>query len=236
MFIILDIILVAIFALFVFMAMKKGFVLSLLEFLAVILSFVIAFSISPILAQTTYDVAMEEKLVDTVESKIDEKFSLDDTNEQAEVLLDSIPDYMVTFAGAFDISMEDVKDEIADERFTSEGVASQLVEKIAQPIAVGALSVLFFLIVAVILLFVLKILAKMIAKIFKLPIIKSVNKVLGGVLGAFKGLAVVFFICTILTVFFSSGDSEISEAVNDSLIIGAFEEINPLFESLKENF
>ena len=236
MFIVLDIILVAVFALFVFTAMKKGFVLSLLEFLAVILSFVLAFSLSPVLAQAAYDGFVEEKLVESVESEIDENFSLEGANEQAEVLLDAIPDYMVSFAESFGVSVSDIKRDIADENFSNQNIAIGLVDKIAQPIATGALTVVCFMVIAAVLLFILKIAARMIAKIFKLPIINTANKLLGGILGAFKGIAVVIFICTILTALFSAGDNEIAKAVNDSLIINALEEVNPFYNSLQEKF
>ena len=83
---------------------------------------------------------------------------------------------------------------------------------------------------------VLKIVAKLLARIFKLPVIKTVNQALGGVLGALKGLAVVIFICTVLTALFSSGDSEIAVAVNDSIIVNAVKEINPFIKSLQGNF
>jgi hypothetical protein len=70
----------------------------------------------------------------------------------------------------------------------------------------------------------------------RLPLIKNVNQILGGVLGACKGFAVVIFICTILTVFFASGDNELAAAVNDSVIINLIDNVNPLVNSLKEFF
>ena len=79
-------------------------------------------------------------------------------------------------------------------------------------------------------------LAQIIAKIFKIPVIKTVNKLLGGILGACKGFAVVLFICTILTVFFASGDNELAAAVNDSVVVNLIDNVNPLVNSLKEIF
>lgn len=236
MFLVIDIILVAVFALFVYTAMKKGFMLSLLEFLAVIISFVLAYSLSPVVAEAAYDGFVEKQLVESVEEKIDENFSLEETGEQAEQLLDAIPDYMVIFAESFGISVNDIKHDLAKEDLTNENLATELVENIAQPIAIGALTVVSFLILAVVLQIILKVLARLISGVFKLPVIGSANKILGAILGACKGIVVVIFICTVLTVVFSSGDNEIADAVNDSLVINALDEINPFIKSLKDSF
>lgn len=236
MFLVIDIILVAVFALFVYTAMKKGFMLSLLEFLAVIISFVLAYSLSPVVAEAAYDGFVEKQLVESVEDKIDENFSLEETGEQAEQLLDAIPDYMVIFAESFGISVNDIKRDLAKEDLSNENLATELVENIAQPIAIGALTVVSFLILAVVLQIILKVLARLISGVFKLPVIGSANKILGAILGACKGIVVVIFICTVLTVVFSSGDNEIADAVNDSLVINALDEINPFIKSLKDSF
>ncbi len=229
----IDIILVVIFAAFVFTAVKKGFVLSLLEFVAVILAFVLAYNFSPKVAEAAYDGFVKEATINAIETQIEENVSLTETSTQTQMLLESIPDYMVSVADFMGISVESIKQDVANSSFTSENIATELVEKIAQPIILGTLTALSFVALAIVLLFVLKFLAKIIAKIFKLPLIKTVNKFLGGLLGACKGLAVVIFICTILTVFFASGDNEFATAINDSIIVNLIDDFNPLVKSLK---
>ena len=45
---------------------------------------------------------------------------------------------------------------------------------------------------------VLQLVARAVCKLFELPVIRSVNRVLGGVFGALKGLFVVVFACLLL--------------------------------------
>ncbi len=232
----LDIILVVIFAAFIFTAVKKGFVLSLLEFVAVILAFVSAYSFSPKVAEAAYDGFVKDATIKAIETQIDENVSLTETSIQTQVIIESIPDYMVSFAEFVGISVDDIKESVANSQITSENIATELVEKIAQPIILGALTALSFVILAIVLMFALKFLAKIVAKIFKLPILKTLNKTLGGILGACKGLAVVIFICTVLTIFFASGDNELADAVNNSFVVDLVDKINPFIKSLKENF
>lgn len=232
----IDIILVVIFASFVLTAVKKGFILSLLEFAAVILALVLAYNFSPKVAETAYDGFVKEATIKTIETQIEENVSLQETSTQAQLLLESIPDYMVSVADFMGVSVDDIKQSVASSKLTSENIATELVEKIAQPIIIGALTALSFVVLAIVLLFVLKFLAQIIAKIFKIPVIKTVNKLLGGILGACKGFAVVLFICTVLTVFFASGDNELAAAVNDSVVVNLIDNVNPLVNSLKEIF
>ena len=232
----IDIILVVIFASFVLTAVKKGFILSLLEFAAVILALVLAYYFSPKVAETAYDGFVKEATIKTIETQIEENVSLQETTTQTQLLLESIPDYMVSVADFMGVSVDDIKQSVASSKLTSENIATELVEKIAQPIIIGALTALSFVVLAIVLLFVLKFLAQIIAKIFKIPVIKTVNNLLGGILGACKGFAVVLFICTILTVFFASGDNELAAAVNDSVVVNLIDNVNPLVNSLKEIF
>lgn len=232
----IDIILVVIFAAFVFTAVRKGFVLSLLEFGAVILAVLLAYNFSPKVAEAAYDGFAREVTINVIETQIEEKISLSETATQSQVFLESIPDYVVSVAEFAGLSIDDIKNSIATSEFTSENIATELVDKIAQPIILGVLTAVSFVVLAIVLMFVLKLLARVIAKVFRLPIIKTLNKLLGGVLGACKGLAVIMFICTVLTIFFASGSGELAEAVNNSLVVNAIDSINPLVKLLKEIF
>jgi uncharacterized membrane protein required for colicin V production len=234
--IILDVILLTVFVAFVFTAAKKGFMLSLLELIAVIVALTLSYQFSPVVAQAAYDNIVEEKLVETVETELDASLNISSSTAQAETVLESMPEFMVSFASSVGIEMEEVKSKITFETFSSENLATELVDKIAQPIVVTALTAISFLLLSAVLLFALKWIAGVLSKIFKLPLIGTVNKVLGGVLGACKGVMVIIFISTILKVLFAGGESEISTMVNGSYVVGLLDNVNPFIKSLTEIF
>ncbi len=234
--IILDVILITVFAAFVFTAAKKGFMLTLLELIAVIVALALSYQFSPTVAQAAYDGIVKDSMIETVEVQLDEGLNISSSTAQAEVIITAIPDFMVDFATSVGVDLETVKAQISSEKFSAENLATELVEKIAQPIVVGALTVVFFLLLSAVLLFVLKWLAQILSKLFKLPLIGTVNKVLGGVLGGCKGVLVIVFICTFLEILFSNGDNEIANAVNNSYVIGLLDNVNPFMKSLKEIF
>ncbi len=231
---VLDIILVVIFAAFVLTAAKKGFVKTLLELVASILALVLAYQLSPLVAQGAYDGIVKESLVTSIEEQLDENFNTSTAAKKAEVTLDALPDFVVSLASSAGVEVSDIKAKISSEKFSSENLATELVEKVAEPIVVGALTIVAFMLLAILLLFALKFLAHIISKLFDVPIIGTANKLLGALLGACKGVIVIVFICTVLNFIFANGDGEMAVAVNESTVIDLLNNINPFINNLKE--
>lgn len=231
---VLDIILVVIFAAFVLTAAKKGFVKTLLELVASILALVLAYQLSPHVAQGAYEGVVKESLVTSIEEQLDENFNTSTAAKKAEVTLDALPDFVVSLASSAGVNVDDVKAKIKSEKFSSENIAAELVEKVAEPIVVGALTIVFFMILAILLLFALKFLAHIISKLFDVPLIGTANKLLGALLGTCKGVIVIVFLCTVLEFIFANGDGEMATAVNESTVIGLLDNINPFINNLKE--
>ena len=230
--IILDVILIAVFAAYVITVAKKGFVRTL-ELVAVVAAIFLSFQISPVVSQTVYDGFVEKEIVNALEEQINENVDALSVTEKANAVLDSIPDFAVSLASSAGVEISTIKDQIASQKIDSQNLAQSLVDKIAEPIVVGALTIIIFILLAVVLMIVLKFVAKLISKLFNIPLVKSLNKSLGGVLGAIKGALVVVVICTALRFIFGGGDGELSVAVNDSFVVGLLDEINPLIDSLK---
>lgn len=232
--IVLDVILVVIFAAFVLVAAKKGFVKTLLELVAVAAALVLAYQFSPVVAQGAYDGFVKESMITSIEEQIDENFDTSTAAKKAEVTLEALPDFMVSLASSAGVEINDIKAKIASEKFSSKNVATELVEKVAEPIVIGALTIVFFMILAIVLIFALKFVAHLVSKLFDVPLVGTANKILGGALGACKGVIVLLFLCTILDFLFAKGDGELSVAVNDSFVIGLLDNINPFINNLKE--
>jgi len=74
-------------------------------------------------------------------------------------------------------------------------IAAEICDSVAKPIAVAVLKVLSFAVIFFVCDFFLQIAAKAVCKLFELPVIRSVNRTLGGVFGALKGVFVAVFAC-----------------------------------------
>lgn len=232
--IILDVILVAIFAAFVFFAAKKGFMKTLLELVAVIAALALSYQFSSTLAKGVYDSMVKDNMITAIEEQIDDNVDISTAAKKAEVTIDALPEFVVSVASSVGVDVDSIKSKIISENLNSSNIATELVEKVAEPIVIGALKIVSFILLSVILIFILKFAAGFISKLFDVPIVGTANRVLGGLLGACKGVVVLVFICTVLDFIFANGDGELATAVNESYVIGLLDNINPFIDSLKE--
>lgn len=232
--IILDVILVAIFAAFVFFAAKKGFMKTLLELVAVIAALALSYQFSSTLAKGVYDSMVKDNMITAIEEQIDDNVDISTAAKKAEVTIDALPKFVVSVASSVGVDVDSIKSKIISENLNSSNIATELVEKVAEPIVIGALKIVSFILLSVILIFILKFAAGFISKLFDVPIVGTANRVLGGLLGACKGVVVLVFICTVLDFIFANGDGELATAVNESYVIGLLDNINPFIDSLKE--
>ncbi|MCH5170414.1 MAG: CvpA family protein [Oscillospiraceae bacterium] len=236
---ILDIILAGIFIVLVIAAAKKGFVLTVLEVVAIVAALFCASYISEPVSQGAYDTFLKDNIVENIDSAINEKTGSGDLGV---VAIDSIPDYVFTFAECAGIDTNKVKANIsttisgAIQNGKTADIGKKVEENFIRPIAVPAIRIIVFFILFVILLVVFRLLAKAVSKIIRLPLVKNVDTVLGALLGALRGLAVLIIISTVFVTMLSGGDSDFAVAVRESKVIEIVNSINPFIDKLQNSF
>lgn len=208
--IVLDLILALIVVVCILLAVKKGFVRSLIEVVGYILAIVIAFSVSGIAAEYIYDNVVDEAVVVTVYTAIE---------ENSEKALEALPDYLTVLLEQVDFDIESLlKTDDAD----ALSVAKQVSENILRPLVVGILRTIISVVAFLILMVVVKLLARVINSMFKGAVLGTANKVLGMVIGCVKG--VVFATVFSMIVYFVASLSEndflffTNEAINKSVV------------------
>jgi uncharacterized membrane protein required for colicin V production len=210
MWFILDLIIIAIIAIFVFTSAKRGFVRTVVELVGYFLAIYIAFTAGGILAESIYDFAIEPKIVESVADKISVS-SETSTNEIVDEVWNSLPDFVVDTAENFNITSHTLKttlEENVNNHSSSAKIAQNASTAIVRPIAVPLIKTILSIILFVVLMFFVRILARIINKAFSLPLIGSLNRTLGGVIGLLKGLIFAFvFVISILFImsFFENG-------------------------------
>lgn len=212
---ILDGILILIFASFIIIGRKKGFVKTVLSLAATIISIIVAKEYSPAVAQWLNDNFIHEMGVNWLTNLISDNIS-----GGAQAVADAIPQAISeAVASLMNTSVESMIYGAA----TAEQIAAAA-EKIYSA-AEGAFILAFINAVAFLVLFIIANLilslgVSLINTIFKLPVLKRINKLLGGIIGAVKGAIGIGVICTLLEV--SSQlfvDSQMQTAVDGSLIV-----------------
>ena len=199
---ILDLILIAIIAIFVFISAKRGFVRTVIEFVGYFLAIYLAFSISGVLADTIYTTAIEPKIVESVAEKVTVSSSAG-IDHVANEIWSSLPEFVQNTAENFDITSNTLKTALENNfnNTSSEQLVKNATVAVVKPIVVPLIKTILSVLLFIVLMFIVRFLAKFLNKLFSLPLIGGLNKSLGGIIGLLKGLIFAFlFVVAILFI------------------------------------
>lgn len=197
---------------------KKGFVRTVLSLLSVIISFIIAQSFSGPVAVWAKDNFAEQAVTAYVETYIEDSFQNNGIEPDTETLFsENIPEEVTALLEKYDVSLSSVDDEATN---AIERLSKKVAQKVLDAVLLPILEALMFLIIYIVCASVLKLLTAIVCKAFRLPVIKQLNEMLGGILGAVKGIAVVS-VLSIFCVIVSrlAAGNEVADALSQTNLI-----------------
>ena len=208
--IILDVIVIAIFALNIFICYKKGLVRLAVGLIAVLTAIVLSIILyKPISNLVIKNTGLDKK----IENVIIENFSSETKDGQE-----------VKYVGLIDYLQKYVDDAVTKTQ-------NEIVYETANTLAVRVINVVVFLIIFIIVRAVLQLLTFISDIITSLPIIKQCNEVGGVLYGVIKALLIIYAILAIVFfVIFITGKSNISDIISSSYITKFFYENNILLK------
>lgn len=224
--IVIDLILLGVFLAAVFISAKKGIVRTVLDVVAFVLALVLAAQLSAPLAKGCYDAMLSDRVETTIEQKLSENENAS-AAKKAALVVDSLPGFAKAYIEASNSDVSGRIAQIASGNYTAANAAADLNKEIARPACIAVLTSIFFLLLFAVLCALLQKLAKVLAKAFKLPIIGTVNTVLGGVFGALKGGVLVFIAAALLLLLAPRIGGTFGEAVDGSQIVRLLESYIP---------
>ena len=160
---------------------KKGFVKSVFSLGSLILSLILALSLYPVVTDFLEDSVVGDYVRLNVFQAFDEKEDDDITAEEAGDTLNLPGSFQKTVSDAIDQATETVKESLAD------------------TMANLALKILGILIVFLLTKIILWLLSVLLNAVAKLPVIRTANKLLGGITGAIYGVLILYLILALLT-------------------------------------
>ena len=219
---IIDIILIVVFAGCIIDGRKKGFVKMILSVVATVIALFIAKEYAEPVANWINESFVHGRIVESISRAIS-----DSVGSGAAAIANALPDYIVRAAEAIGLSAKEITADLGS-NVTSVQAAEQICTAVEGAFIVPAIKIVSFFIIFAIGSAVLNFAASFINGIFKLPLIKSVNKLLGAILGGVKGLIAVLIIGLVFWLISSiAPETPFAAAVEDSAIIKtAWEIIN----------
>lgn len=212
-----DIIIIAIFALLFMIDFKRGIAITILNIAGVALTGFLAYHISAFLASWVYTAFVQQTLITNLQQMIDTQ----GINAAIANSFSALPDWAMGMMGFFlslfgtDASIYTNDFQIPNQTATTVSVS---VEQLIQPIITGFFQMVIGAVISIIVFILIKLLVNKLAKVFKIPVVKQVNQLLGGVFGLTEAAILVFFAVNIY-----SGVLEFSnpEMLNSPMISGA---------------
>lgn len=208
--------------LIIFFSYKKGFALSALGLAAWILALIISQTASTPAAEFVYDYA-ETFFLGETNDRLDTNIVIDDDiGQKINYLYEELPQITVNTIEFFGNSPEKITQNIKT-AFSDTALITvrNIIDVSIKPVILSLLKTIFLLIFFIILLPLLQLLAKIISKPFKLPVISSFDKVLGGLLGLIKGIIFIVIISILLRVIVTATNNQ-NEFINYDLLNSSY--------------
>lgn len=196
------VLIILIFALFVFLGVRRGAARTLLNLAAMIVSSFLAQWLASVFARMIYDSFIRSSVTGNIERFIAENGEQYTARHSMDALPDGVRGLVGFFTGLFGAKPEDLQGRLVSS--TAEG--GQVVSAIEKPlgdVTVCVISVLLMIALFFVCFCLLKLLNSFVLGFFEIPVIKQVNQILGGVLGALEGTVFILASANILYLLIS---------------------------------
>ncbi len=200
---VLDAVVILIPVICIFLGYRRGFVRTILQLVGTVAAFVVAMTVSPMLATFTFDSFVSQPLTETIVTTLQESDTTS-LEEQIDGALEQLPEALVEVLHADEAAqaaLEQLKTQVDE---SAPAVAETLVTTVIRPLAVSLINFLLFIILFILLLIVVKLVLTLIKPVTKLPLVRQVDQTLGGVTGLLKGVVFALALVTVMQLFFAA--------------------------------
>ena len=207
---ILDIIFLAVIIIFIISGAIRGFARAIMNIAAVVASAILSNLLSGVISDWIFNSFVRNDLIANLNNAV--------TNTEISVnsALGDLPGWVSSvvsfFCNLFNFDEQRLVDCFVGTASTAKLTAVQVTDNFVKPIVTGIFS--FF--IAIILFILLIIIFKFVNKLFELPVISPINRVLGGVFGAAEGIVVALICLAVLAVImdFTNSTAVLNEGIS----------------------
>ncbi len=202
---------------------RKGFFKMLFSLVATAVAVIMAYEYSAPIAEWVNGAFVQKTAVNILAESISSHLS-----SGTQAVLDAFPGYITEAAQVTGTSVSDVISDIGSS-FDAVQAAELIYAGIYSVIVFPILTVVAFIAIYAVSNVILSFGVNFLNNIFKLPVLKGLNKFFGGILGAVKGVVIVVILSMALVAFAPIiTPGEIREAIDSSVIPGIVQEISTM--------
>lgn len=191
-----DGLLIALFALCVYIGWRRGFIKTVSGLIALVAALLVSSALCAPIANAVYTNAVEP----TVTATLEEQFAAEVMPEAAEIdaALEKLPTFVINLLDAGEMGNGEAVLAKLDTVAAGETVAVAMMEKVITPVVLPLLEMLCSVILFVLIYIIARLVLRVLDVVAKLPVLKQLNGLLGVVGGAVTGAVWVVFAARIL--------------------------------------
>lgn len=216
---IIDLVFVALIVINIIDGRRKGFVKIILSFAGMLITWFAASGLSLPVAEWANEAFVGGWITKAIESTI-----ADSISNGTDALFASIPEHIAVAIESNGISLEELAAQLSGT--VDPAVAAEKIYSVFKDnFIVSILSVISFFALYLAMNVVLSLVIRLICKVFKLPVLKGINKLLGSAVGALKGILIAAVVSIVFTlVAMVVPETAFAQALDGSAVYGILSE------------
>lgn len=223
----LDFVILGVFLLFVLVGIRRGLVKSAAHFLGSILAAFFASALGGAVANLAFRTLFRDALIKRISESLS-SLGAGSMFAAIENVLASLPDFIVRALTQAGINANTLEAAVADRS----GQAAELITDSLSPVFISFLKVLAVIVLFALFMILVRVLADMVAGLFRLPMLRQVNSALGGLFGFLLALVSVWIAVSAVQVFTpmltAEAQADVELMLDRSVLAGLIIRMNPL--------
>ncbi|MGN0526419.1 MAG: CvpA family protein [Acutalibacteraceae bacterium] len=218
--------LIAVFAVIIVYGFKKGFLSTLVDTLALGISAVASYIVTPKISDYIYENFVNDMVMTRFSKALDEAPGGLGIVEKVAEMVDSLPASAVAFAESMGMNLKIIAKSFS-EGISNDELVETLAEKVGSSIMIPFIEIIVFVLLFIVCTLLVRLIAKILKKANDIPLLGKLNGLLGGVLGLVKAVLIVFVVCLVAHfVLKSSDNTTIVSVIENSKIFQFFNELD----------
>lgn len=212
-----DIILIILVLAYFIEGRRKGFTRSVVGLAGGILSILLASFLSNYTSEWIFDTFMRQNITNEVSGVLQDTIG-QDINTRSQAILAIFPPFVSNIFSYYGVTTQSISAGI----FTASQNATLQIVNIIAPIIIDLMRKVSFVIISFLLLFIVRTITRPIIRLVRIPVIRQIDGILGGILGLAKCALIVFifsFIIYFITPFMTAVPEAIKRETIDSTYI-----------------
>lgn len=214
-----DIIIILLIILFAVIGFRRGLARTFLNIIGIVITCAISYYVADFLADALFTAFIRPQVL----SELEQSILTTGINETIQNSFAALPEWLMSVTAfilsLFGASSDSLINTFAQDSSGASVTAQMITDDLIAPVVTTIFSALITVLLFFLVLFAVKKLIKLVLKIFEAPVIKQLNRFLGGILGVVEGIIVVWIAVNIFSGILLAANSQFlsSDAINGVL-------------------